>query len=79
VSDSSIGKVMIMILTLAAAALISLSDVRESDKIIVYDCDVAEWHPNVPPKIKEECQKLKFEEPNWRKEQEFPRKNLTIT
>lgn len=25
----------------------------------VYDCSMAEWHPDIPPKVKEECRKLK--------------------
>jgi hypothetical protein len=70
---------MIIILTLAAAVLLSFSDFGKSDKIIVYDCNLAEWHPDVPSNIKEECRKLKLEEHNWQKEQEFPRKSLTIT
>ena len=23
----------------------------------VYDCGMAEWHPDIPPKVKEECRK----------------------
>ena len=23
----------------------------------VYDCGMAEWHPDIPPQIKEECRK----------------------
>ena len=25
----------------------------------VYDCGMAEWHPDIPPKVKEECRKLR--------------------
>jgi len=24
----------------------------------VYDCGMAEWHPDIPPKVREECRKL---------------------
>jgi len=24
-----------------------------------YDCGMAEWHPDFPPKVKEECRKLR--------------------
>ena len=23
----------------------------------VYDCGMAEWHPDIPPQVKEECRK----------------------
>lgn len=23
----------------------------------VYDCGMAEWHPDIPPKVREECRK----------------------
>lgn len=36
----------------------------------VYDCGMAEWHPDVPPAVKEECRQL-------RKDQKF--KNETTT
>ena len=25
----------------------------------VYDCGMAEWHPDIPPQVKEECRKLR--------------------
>ena len=24
----------------------------------VYDCGMAEWHPDIPPQVKEECRRL---------------------
>jgi hypothetical protein len=34
----------------------------------VYDCGMAEWHPDIPPKVKKECRELKQQE--WKKENE---------
>jgi hypothetical protein len=34
----------------------------------VYDCSMAEWHPDIPPKVKKECRELKQQE--WKKENE---------
>jgi len=31
-------------------------------KVVVYDCGMAEWHPDIPPRVKEECRRLKLEE-----------------
>lgn len=33
----------------------------------VYDCSVAEWHPDTPAKVKEECRKRRYE--HWKQEQ----------
>jgi hypothetical protein len=32
-----------------------------------YDCGMAEWHPDIPNKVKEECRRLHYEE--WKKQQ----------
>ena len=34
----------------------------------VYDCGMAEWHPDIPPKVKEECRQRNLEE--WKKKNE---------
>ena len=31
-----------------------------------YDCGMAEWHPDIPTQVREECRKLRYE--NWKKE-----------
>ena len=37
----------------------------------VYDCGMAEWHPDIPPKVKEECRRRALE--YWREQ-----KNKTV-
>jgi|GEM_PF-5823190 len=34
----------------------------------VYDCGMAEWHPDIPPEVKKQCQELKYQQ--WKKENE---------
>jgi len=34
----------------------------------VYDCGMAEWHPDIPPKVKEECRRRALE--YWKEQQE---------
>jgi len=34
----------------------------------VYDCGMAEWHPDIPPKVKEECRRRALE--IWKEQQE---------
>jgi len=30
----------------------------------VYDCSLAEWHPDIPKDVKEECRKLRMKAPS---------------
>ena len=30
----------------------------------VYDCSMAEWHPDIPKDVKEECRKLRLKAPS---------------
>lgn len=39
---------LIMVLTLSTC---------EHDQTRVYDCGMAEWHPDIPSAVKEECRK----------------------
>ncbi|NBP56338.1 hypothetical protein EBU71_07370 [bacterium] len=32
----------------------------------VYDCGMAEWHPDIPARVKEECRRRAYEE--WKNE-----------
>ncbi len=34
----------------------------------IYDCGMAEWHPDIPPAVKEECRRRALE--YWREQQE---------
>ena len=34
--------------------ILSITPVQEGH---YYDCGMAEWHPDIPPKVKEECRK----------------------
>ena len=34
----------------------------------VYDCSIAEWHPDVPNEVKQECRKRRYQD--WKKQNE---------
>jgi hypothetical protein len=34
----------------------------------VYDCGMAEWHPDIPVEVKKQCRELKQQE--WKKQNE---------
>jgi hypothetical protein len=41
------------------AALVVFGDFGPEGR--VYDCNMAEWHPDIPLEIKEECRKMRKE------------------
>ena len=53
-----IGAIFLVVLILFTGDF--RSDVR------VYDCGMAEWHPDIPPKVKQECRNRSLEE--WKKQ-----------
>jgi hypothetical protein len=44
-------------LALAMVGLIIFGNTLPQER--VYDCGMAEWHPDIPPKVREECRKLR--------------------
>ena len=47
-----------VIICLIAVLVLVFSDFGKNREI-VYDCGMAEWHPDIPKKIKEECLRLR--------------------
>jgi len=60
-------KITLIVLLIVAVIVVIFTDFGDS-KVRVYDCGMAEWHPDIPNSVKEECRKLRYEE--WKKEQE---------
>lgn len=56
---------IVAIVTLAIAVLVLFSG---DSRGRVYDCGMAEWHPDIPPVVKEECRRRALE--YWREQQE---------
>jgi hypothetical protein len=64
-SNITIGKIVILILfVIMVFGLVVKIDFPEGR---TYDCGMAEWHPDIPNKVKEECRRLHYEE--WKKQQ----------
>jgi hypothetical protein len=60
-SDTFIGKIVILGLTFMLVLILLFSGFgKQSQK--VYDCSIAEFHPDYPIKIKEECRRLKYQD-----------------
>jgi hypothetical protein len=47
--------------------LLAISDI-ESPVGRIYDCGMAEWHPDIPNEVKEECRRRHYEE--WKQKQQ---------
>jgi hypothetical protein len=45
-----------------ALALLILIFTDYGNQPKVYDCSLAEWHPDIPTQVKEECRKMRLEE-----------------
>jgi uncharacterized membrane protein YphA (DoxX/SURF4 family) len=60
-SDTTFGKIIILLLTLLAAMIFIFSGFgKQQGK--VYDCSMAEFHPDYPVKVREECRRLRYQD-----------------
>jgi hypothetical protein len=57
--------ILLIIALLAVAGAFMYFDTGENYR--VYDCGMAEWHPDIPQQVKEECRRRSLE--NWREQQ----------
>jgi hypothetical protein len=64
-SNITIGKIIIISLCIITLLVFIVNMPIQSER--VYDCGMAEWHPDIPNKVKEECRRLHYEE--WKKQQ----------
>lgn len=55
-----IGFTAASILWVIALSNISIPEYR------IYDCGMAEWHPDIPNSVKEECRRIRYEK--WKEE-----------
>ncbi len=48
--------------TLVWIFVLSLIPMPE-ERVKIYNCDIAEWHPDIPVEVKQECRKLRSSKP----------------
>lgn len=73
-SDTVIGKIVAAILIILAVLMLAFTDYASQGK--VYDCGMAEWHPDIPNKVKEECRRIHYEE--WMRQRDIEKKTVSI-
>lgn len=71
-SNTTIGKIVIIVVTFLAVIVLVLTDFGNITREHVYDCNMAEWHPDIPPEVKNECRRLRYEQ--WQREEQNLRK-----
>lgn len=50
-----IGIIVASCIWMAILALVPMPE----ERVRLYDCGMAEWHPDIPPEVKEACRKLR--------------------
>lgn len=50
-----------ILISLISVSILVFSDFGKS-RTVTYDCNMAEWHPDIPVAVKEECRKLRQEQ-----------------
>lgn len=64
---SFMKNILIVSVLFVVVIILVLSGYGES-RTIRYDCGMAEWHPDIPKEVKEECRRIRYEE--WKRQQE---------
>jgi len=59
-SDTIIGKITAAVALIAAVLILIFTDYGSQTRI--YDCGMAEWHPDIPNTVREECRRLRYEQ-----------------
>lgn len=68
--------IAVIVMFAAAFVVFAVADFSKSEGR-VYDCGMAEWHPDIPNAVKEECRRIRYEE--WKRQQENKNKGKGIT
>ena len=54
-------RILIVLALVASISILVLTDFGNSATVKVYDCSIAEWHPDTPKSVREECRRLRKE------------------
>jgi hypothetical protein len=57
--DTTFRKTLIILIVLIALGLFAITEFQSQSRTVMYDCSMAEWHPDIPVQIKEECRKIR--------------------
>ena len=60
-------KIIVTAVSLACVVILVFTDFARGDRVVVYDCRDAHWHPDIPVEVKKACGEM-FKE-RYQKEQ----------
>jgi hypothetical protein len=66
--------ITVLIVMIAALLILIFTDWGPQGR--VYDCGMAEWHPDIPTEVKEECRRMRRDE--FQRQQTIERKTISI-
>lgn len=67
------NKFMLVCIILVSLFIIIFSDFGNQGR--VYDCGMAEWHPDIPVEVKEECRRMKRQ---YQKEEDIKTRRTVV-
>jgi hypothetical protein len=65
--------ITLLIVMIAALLILIFTDWGPQGR--VYDCGMAEWHPDIPTEVKEECRRMRRED--FQRQQHIERKTIS--
>jgi hypothetical protein len=66
-------KLIVFVIMIAALLILIFTDWGAQGR--VYDCGMAEWHPDIPTEVKEECRRMRRED--FQRQQLIERKTIS--
>ena len=72
-SDTTVGKIIIAVAVIICVIFLVSLDHPEGK---TYDCGMAEWHPDIPIAVKEECRRIRNEE--WKRRQNNEHQKVVV-
>lgn len=64
------NRIALAALLIFLVLILVFTDFGNSNSVKVYDCSMAEWHPDIPSSVKEACRKILFEELERQRQEE---------
>jgi hypothetical protein len=64
------NRISLAVASILLVLILVFTDFGNSSSVKVYDCSMTEWHPDIPPRVKEACREIIFEELERQKQEE---------
>ena len=68
-------KLIVFVIMIAALLILIFTDWGARGR--VYDCGMAEWHPDIPTEVKEECRRMRRDDFQRQQQQFIERKTIS--